>query len=152
MPIDWNDFARAYPAFAADAFLQSQVVGPRSGTTVDAAGALTSTGLRALDSGPRTEALQEYLRAEAARVLGFTPERLDCAEPLASFGFDSLMAVQLKNRIEADLGIVVPMIQFLQGPSVDQLVLALQEMVAGAARTAGTNTEEGVETWDVGSL
>ena len=32
------------------------------------------------------------------------------------------MAVQIKNQIEVDLGVVVPMIQILQGPSLNELV------------------------------
>jgi len=48
--------------------------------------------------------------------------KLDSDVPLSSLGLDSLMAVQLKNQIETDLCAVVPMILFLQGPSVDQLV------------------------------
>ena len=31
------------------------------------------------------------------------------------------MAIELKNRIEADLGVTVPMVRFLEGPSVREL-------------------------------
>ena len=36
-------------------------------------------------------------------------------------GFDSLMAVELRTRVEADLGITLPLVDLLQGPSVAQL-------------------------------
>ena len=35
-------------------------------------------------------------------------------------GLDSLMAVELKNRIAVDLGVNLPMVTFLSGPSVEQ--------------------------------
>ena len=73
--------------------------------------------------------LVEYLSAYGGRArAGLAPDRLDPTVPLSSFGFDSLMAVQLKNRIETDLGVVVPMIEFLQGPSVEQLVSSVRDV------------------------
>jgi hypothetical protein len=62
------------------------------------------------------------------------------------------MAVQLKNQIETDLGVVVPMIQFLDGPSVERLAatvlsgIDLSPSRQDAAKTAGE------ETWEAGSL
>jgi acyl carrier protein len=38
-------------------------------------------------------------------------------------GLDSLMAVELKNRIEADLAIAVPVAQILQGATAGDLLL-----------------------------
>ena len=108
------------------------------------------------DPEARAKALRSYLHTEAARVLGFVPARLDAEAPLSSFGFDSLMAVQLKNRIEADLGLVIPMIQFLQGPSVEQLVPTLLEAADGSMAGAGpgpiATADAGEEVWEVGSL
>jgi acyl transferase domain-containing protein/acyl carrier protein len=150
MPINWNKFARAYPAFAADPFLQSQVTGLQSDAADGAAAALSMATLSALEPDARTDALATYLRAEAARVLGFLPERLDPSAPLSSFGFDSLMAVQLKNRIEADLGVVLPMIQFLQGPSVEQLLPSLLD--AAASPAAAVAAPASAASWEVGSL
>lgn len=150
MPIDWNKFARAYPGFAADPFLQSQVTGLQSDAADGTAVALSMATLSALEPEGRADALATYLRAEAARVLGFLPERLDPSAPLSSFGFDSLMAVQLKNRIEADLGVVLPMIQFLQGPSVEQLLPPLLD--AAASPAAAVAAPASADTWEVGSL
>jgi len=39
------------------------------------------------------------------------------------------MAVELKNRIALDLGVNVPMVKFLQGPSVEEAVAYLFEQL-----------------------
>jgi acyl transferase domain-containing protein len=112
---------------------------------------LTLPLLRVMAPEARNGALQTYLRVQAARVLGFVPERLDTSTPLSSFGFDSLMAVQLKNRIEADIGGVVPMSQFLQGPSIEQLVCPVLEAAEALDRIPAI-ANGAAEVWEEGSL
>jgi aryl carrier-like protein len=33
-------------------------------------------------------------------------------------GIDSLMAVELKNRVERDIGAAIPLLQLIKGPSL----------------------------------
>ncbi|MEH1968238.1 type I polyketide synthase [Nostoc sp.] len=70
------------------------------------------------ESGDRQNLIQHYLLEEVAKVLRIPASKLDANQPLNDLGMDSLMAVELKNRIEADLGIDVPIANFLQGPSI----------------------------------
>jgi hypothetical protein len=53
-------------------------------------------------------------------------------------GLDSLMALEIKNRIDADLQISIPMIQLLQGPSVSDL----QGLLLGKLEEAPPETEQ----------
>ena len=73
-----------------------------------------------LDTLPeeRPARLESYLRSRVAEVLGFAPEELDVHQPLHVFGIDSMMAMELKGRIESELGLSIALVQFLQGPSV----------------------------------
>jgi acyl transferase domain-containing protein/acyl-CoA synthetase (AMP-forming)/AMP-acid ligase II/acyl carrier protein len=73
--------------------------------------------------------LEGQLREQAARVLRLSPAALDVEQPLNNLGIDSLMAIELKNRIEADLGVTVPMVKFLEGPSVRDLAGYLTEQL-----------------------
>jgi NAD(P)-dependent dehydrogenase (short-subunit alcohol dehydrogenase family)/acyl carrier protein len=84
-----------------------------------------------LDAGPaeRAQLLQSYVTEQVARVLGLSPSQLDLQQPLTNLGLDSLMAVELKNRISADLGVNVPMVKFLQGFSVAQAASQLLEQL-----------------------
>lgn len=40
------------------------------------------------------------------------------------------MAVELKNRIELDIGVLIPMVRLLQGPSLAQIAEQLAEQLA----------------------
>jgi myxalamid-type polyketide synthase MxaB len=84
-----------------------------------------------LDAAPaeRAQLLQSYVTEQVARVLGLSPSQLDIQQPLTNLGLDSLMAVELKNRISADLGVNVPMVKFLQGFSVAQAASQLLEQL-----------------------
>ncbi|MEW6736391.1 MAG: amino acid adenylation domain-containing protein, partial [Acidobacteriota bacterium] len=69
----------------------------------------------------RWQLLLDYIREQIAKVLRLPSEKLDDEQSLYNLGFDSLLAVELKNRLELRLGIALPMIAFLQGPSIKQL-------------------------------
>jgi NAD(P)-dependent dehydrogenase (short-subunit alcohol dehydrogenase family)/acyl carrier protein len=148
-PIDWAAFGRAYPALAVDPFLVEQVGKAASTEAAPRQQGLSADRLQgAADQGA---VLAAYLREEAGRVLGIAAERLDPMESLATFGLDSLMAVQIKNRIEADLGVVVPMIQFLQGPSLNELSpVILEAFQVRDVRAPAPRRDE--EAWEEGSL
>ncbi len=78
----------------------------------------------------REPLLESGLRELFARVLGFPAAKIDPQQPLYSLGLDSLMAVELRNRIEANLGVVVPLEDFL-GFSVAQFVKQILLLVEG---------------------
>ncbi len=76
----------------------------------------------------RRDAVEGYLRTSVATVLGLEPEELDLDQPVSNLGMDSLMAIQLKNRLDKDLDVSIPMVAFLQGKTVEQLIdVALQQ-------------------------
>jgi acyl transferase domain-containing protein len=146
---DWSRVAHEHPQLAADPFLLSQLATPASSGAT--ATRLDPAALRGMAPDARVGAVRAYLHAEVARVLGLLPERLDAEEPLSSFGFDSLMAVQLKNRIQVDTGSVVPMIQFLQDPSVEQLVPRIVEAM-DLRKVGPAPATEPAQAWEEGSL
>jgi hypothetical protein len=66
----------------------------------------------------RLAALEEYLRNEFARLLGLPVSAVTLDRPVTSFGLDSLMAIQLKNRVETDLGVTLSIVTMLEGLSL----------------------------------
>ena len=97
------------------------------------------------EAGPdeRRKLLQDYLRGMIAGVLGLKIADLDVDEAVTQLGLDSIMSIELRNQVEQDLGIAVPMVKFLQGPSVVELADILGgEFSRGPDQTATPPADE----------
>jgi acyl transferase domain-containing protein/NADPH:quinone reductase-like Zn-dependent oxidoreductase/acyl carrier protein len=58
--------------------------------------------------GERLPLLEAHLQEQVARVLRMATSRVDRGTPLRSLGLDSLMAIELRNRLEDSLGLTLP--------------------------------------------
>jgi phthiocerol/phenolphthiocerol synthesis type-I polyketide synthase D len=58
------------------------------------------------------------LRARIASVLGFAPDRMDTTSPLSALGVDSLLAVRIRNAVQHDFDLSLPVSLLLRGASV----------------------------------
>ena len=82
---------------------------------------LTGQKLVAASAAERQPLIEAFLVEQIAHVLRCSPAKVDVQQPLTQLGVDSLMAVELKNRVESDLGLIVPVTALLEGPSLAQL-------------------------------
>ncbi|XXX73393.1 SDR family NAD(P)-dependent oxidoreductase [Sorangium sp. So ce134] len=107
---------------------------PRSSRASAVAARSWAERLLALAPEARLAEVQAAVRAEVARVLGlgaaadFSPER-----PLQELGFDSLMAVQLRNALAARLGRRLPATLVFDYPTVAALARHLLDQLQPAA-------------------
>jgi acyl transferase domain-containing protein/NADPH:quinone reductase-like Zn-dependent oxidoreductase/SAM-dependent methyltransferase/acyl carrier protein len=93
----------------------------------------------------RKEILLNFLKEKVARVLGSSPDKVDLTKPLTEVGLDSLMAVELRNWVEGELRVTLPIAELLQGPSVDRLAdLLLEQLLKADAAPAPTPAESSV--------
>ena len=100
----------------------------------------------------RSEMVDSYLAEEMARILKVPLSSVDREKPIVNMGFDSLMSIELKNRIETDLGVSVAMSRLIQSPTILELtdfVLNLLADSRGVDPTVGVSSsmsefEEGV--------
>ena len=79
--------------------------------------------------------LETYIRDHLARAMGASPARIDVQQSLVSLGLDSLIAVEVRNRINADLGMNVPLAKFMQGASVNSLAAYIAERLLQGDRS-----------------
>ncbi|RZQ63965.1 type I polyketide synthase [Amycolatopsis suaedae] len=112
-----------------------------------ARGSATADGLVrrlvALPAGERTEVLAELVRGRVAAVLGHTGTGpVDLDRTFRELGFDSLMAVELRNELTAATGLRLPTALVFDFPTTDALVEHLHTELLGAgdalAPDAGT--------------
>jgi acyl transferase domain-containing protein/NAD(P)-dependent dehydrogenase (short-subunit alcohol dehydrogenase family) len=71
--------------------------------------------------GERRGVIIEIVRKQVTDMLG-ADELVNTQAPLVEFGLDSLVSVNLVNRLEPTLGVPVPLAKLLQGASVESLV------------------------------
>ena len=83
--------------------------------------------LQAVSPEERPAILAQHLRKMIAKVLELPPGKLELDQSLTDVGLDSLMAMELIVRMENDLEISIPVVRFLGGPSIDQMVPWLLE-------------------------
>ena len=98
-------------------------------------------------NGDRSRLLSTFLSEQVVKVLALGNARVDQHRSLLELGMDSLMAMELRNRIQAALKVKVAVADLLQGPSIHSLTENLLAEVATPA-AAGAATEQ----WEEGTL
>jgi len=97
---------------------------------------LTLEALIEAQAGQREKLAEDYLGSLIGKVLGFgedEPVRIDPGHAIGLLGVDSLMAVEMKSRVEADLGITIPVADFIKGGTLAKLSAKILEQLPGAA-------------------
>jgi acyl transferase domain-containing protein/surfactin synthase thioesterase subunit len=84
----------------------------------------------------RTQLLETYMSALFAQVTGLSAAKLDLQQPLYRLGLDSLMALELRNQIEKDLDVVIPL-EIFAGLNIAQCVMQILLLVEKKVNDSG---------------
>ncbi|MEV0259657.1 SDR family NAD(P)-dependent oxidoreductase, partial [Streptomyces sp. NPDC050732] len=118
-------------------------------TAASAGGATDWSGrLAGLTEDARLELLTELVRTQAAGVLGHADAgAVQVDTPFKELGFDSLTAVELRNRIAAATGLKLPAALVFDYPQARVLAAHLAERLApeGARATGGVSDPYGTD-------
>ena len=120
LPINWSEFWKQLPVGTKMPLLEaftSEMAQSRTGE---------SNFIKQLEDTPveeRRELLVNHIRKQIAKVLGLSvPEKIGLRESLFDLGIDSLMAVDLRNNLESNLGHSVSSTVLFDYPTLEELV------------------------------
>ena len=108
--------------------------------------------LRRASREDRRTPLLHYLRGHLAATLRIAASEIAFEEPLTHLGVDSLMAMEIKNRVEAELQVRVQMVELLEGPTLSTLAdlilpqLADRDLTTERAPAVASEEEDVVGT------
>jgi hypothetical protein len=128
LPVNWQRWAELYPSYTAAPFL-ADVLRDTHVTHAHGTPASHRASLFNVSPEERLEQLTHYLSETLGTILGFAADDVDATQPISTLGLDSLTAVEFKNRIASDLGVSLPTVRFLQGPSIAELVLEIEPLL-----------------------
>jgi len=125
--VEWNDVMRLMGSRVPARFAELAV-----GNNARDGGSTVASHVRDIlqaDGVARPPLLEVYLRDRLARAIGASPIRIDTQQPLRNLGLDSLIAVDVRNRISADFGVNIPLTTFMQGASIKSLAAHTAEQL-----------------------
>ncbi|AJC56292.1 type I polyketide synthase [Streptomyces sp. 769] len=154
--VDWAAFGPAFTALRPSPLLDGLLpTRPVAQSASAADGVPLVERLAKLPEGERGAVVGELVRGEVAAVLGYaSADRVRPEQAFLELGFDSLTAVELRNRIAAATGLDLPATLTFDHPTLGALTDFLHaELVgAGAGAGAGAAPAEGAASGFLGSL
>ncbi|MGZ4700436.1 MAG: SDR family NAD(P)-dependent oxidoreductase [Ilumatobacteraceae bacterium] len=122
LPIDWAQYADAHaarvPSMVADLVAEAvvddaAVPGSRAATLAEQ--------LASSPAGDHADIVDAMLRRVLGQVLKLPESRIGDAQPFGTLGLDSLMAIEVRNRLERETGITMSATMAWNYPTVREL-------------------------------
>ncbi|MGB9402960.1 MAG: type I polyketide synthase [Candidatus Acidiferrales bacterium] len=105
--------------------------------------------LAAAESGEaREQLLTAYVCEQVGHVLRLAPSKIPLNKPFKTLGLDSLMTMELRNRLDSGLGLKLSAAVIWNHPTVQKLV----PFLLGRMQIAGAETREHAETGAAGEI
>ncbi|MBQ1068777.1 beta-ketoacyl reductase, partial [Micromonospora sp. D75] len=143
VPVDWTEWGRRYQEVSGSALLAPLLRGDgpaRPARRTARTSLLPSRAqLLALPADRRAETLTGQLVLAVAATLGSATASVGLDQPLFDLGLDSLMAVELKNEIERQLGVSLSIAVFLEGATLRTLTEQIVSRLPAGADDGGAD-------------
>ncbi|MDP5336970.1 MAG: SDR family NAD(P)-dependent oxidoreductase [Nodularia sp. (in: cyanobacteria)] len=132
LPIDWRQFLQAFPSNSMPQLFSQLALGVETHVIPHQQSSTISQQLEQALPQQRENLLVEHLTNEIKQVLGLPASHvLKLRQGLFDMGMDSLMAVELKNRLQKNFKKVLPATLLFDYPSVEALTAYISQEVMG---------------------
>ena len=124
----WSDWLQQFPTNARPAYLQniaSEVELPEAAIPAASQKANTLDLLLKTPSNQRQDELTKYLQQQLAEVFQIDSQQLSLTENLVDYGMDSLMVMEVINKIQSDLQLMLYPREFYEHPRIQALAAYL---------------------------
>lgn len=89
--------------------------------------------------------IERMLKEEVGRVLKMEPDQIEAQRSLLELGFDSLSSIELKNRIENQIGCTIPVSVFVGAPTLAGLGALIVDTIHDQIKRQRDTKTEGTE-------
>jgi epothilone polyketide synthase D len=155
----WLDF---FPAAASSRTLMRLISAERANGVIAQGDPELLSKLAVADKKGRIALIEQVVRKHVSQVLRIPESKVTSKAPLSGLGMDSLMGLELRNRIQASLGISVPATLVWTYPTTGAVSQHLASVTEGQSKTPtaelkpivldGVQKTENVSETDVAQL
>lgn len=132
MHFDVRQWVEFYPQIAGSPFL-SDLVNEKPLSEEGRETATFRDSVERAQPQRRPELMESHILEQLGKVLRLDPKRLDKQSPFASLGMDSLMSLELRNRLEASLGLKLSAALLFTYATTSALAIHLVEKLFNAS-------------------
>jgi acyl transferase domain-containing protein/acyl carrier protein len=149
MPVDWPRFFAADPAARLSPLLAELAARHAGAVEADPEEGRIAKAIAACPPAEHAVLLTEEMRRLVGGVLRLAPGQVPADVPFTELGVDSLMAIEIKNRLQRQAGVDVPLTDLLRGPTAGGLAAALLPRAKAAALAHGAPASGPVEEIEI---
>ena len=142
--LDWNHWAKTLGAVRVPARCSSLISRIDDANEDVAEGKVLREAILSAVGAARQELMESFVRRQAAQVMRSSPASLDVSKPLHELGLDSLMAVELSNRIEGELGLALPSGTLMGSQNLSGMAVALVKIIEGSSVVVDHDSDSSV--------
>jgi acyl transferase domain-containing protein/surfactin synthase thioesterase subunit/acyl carrier protein len=136
-----NRWFEVFPQHADSPFwseLHQASASPRPSLAAEPVAAQLQQKIAAAAPNERLELLERLVRDELGKVLRLDPAQITRTDPFYTHGFDSLMGLELRNRLQVSLGLKLSMADIITHAQIDALSEFLAQRFASVPATPGS--------------
>jgi acyl transferase domain-containing protein/acyl-CoA synthetase (AMP-forming)/AMP-acid ligase II/acyl carrier protein len=128
VPINWSKFSAGYRGKFISELIKSDSESEINHNEISGSGDFLSAMADAPDE-LHSEMLVKYFKKVISGIMGTEQDELDAGQPLNTIGLDSLMAIELKNKVNIELGVDLNLVRYMEETNIEQLADELKDQL-----------------------